>query len=315
MNRRLAWVALSLVTSLGPARIRKLAEALGGAEQIYERLDELRGTDFLSGRQLEALVRQAAYEEQMEELVYQWEGEGVRIITEEDDEYPTNLRGLPDAPGVLYLRGQLVPEDAKALAVVGTRSPTSEGEQMAYGLGRALAERGFTVVSGMALGVDTLAHLGALEAGGRTVAVLGGGVLNPFPKENAELAGSIEQAGAVLSEFQPYQSPSTKRFMLRNRVQAGMSLGTIVVEARGRGGSHVTARRCVDYGRHLFAVKWRQAKPEAEGIETLIRELGAIPIDGEDRLEEALAQLREPFEVRRAPGQPALFDGPNEAEE
>ncbi len=308
MTPRVAWVALSLVSSLGPRRIRRMVQMLGGVEQIYSRLEELRGTDLLTSQQWKTLERQRAHEAQIEELLYDWQAQGVTIVTEDDDAYPQNLRGLPDGPGVLYVLGGLRPEDRQALAVVGTRSPTEAGEKTAYDLGRALAERGYTVVSGMALGVDTLAHLGALEGGGRTLAVLGSGVLNPSPKENTELAPRIQEQGATLSEFHPYQTPATARFMLRNRVQAGLSLGVIVVEARARGGSHVTARRCVEYGRHLFAVRWREEKPEAEGTEILMSELGAIAIESLDALDEALAQLSEPFVPPALPTQRALFE-------
>ena len=307
MTTRLAWVALSLISSLGPGRVRKLVQALGGVEQIYERLEELRGTDLLTGQQYKALERQRLHQAQIEELLYEWQAQGVNILTEQEEAYPQNLRGLPDSPGVLYVLGELLPQDKQALAVVGTRSPTPAGEQMAYELGRALAGRGYTVVSGMALGVDTLAHLGALEGGGRTLAVLGSGVLNPSPKESGELAPRIQQQGALLSEFHPYQAPATKRFILRNRVQAGMSLGVIVVEARSRGGAHVTARHCVQYGRHLFAVRWEEAKPEAEGTEILISDLGAIPIASLAALDEALARLGEPFVIRPRAGQVSLF--------
>jgi len=171
-----------------------------------------------------------------------------------DDEYPAQLREVPEAPECLYVRGALAREDALAVAVVGSRLATEYGVGVAEGLGAALAARGITVVSGLARGIDSAAHRGALRVGGRTIAVLGSGADVIYPPENRRLAARIEGSGAVVSQFAPGTPPLAHHFPLRNRVIAGLSLGVVVVEAAERSGALITARLAAEFGREVMAV-------------------------------------------------------------
>jgi DNA processing protein len=180
----------------------------------------------------------------------------LRFVTILDPDYPANLRVVFNPPPFLVLRGVLVPEDARGVAVVGTRHPSEEGHRRARRLGRELGEAGITVFSGLAAGIDTAAHLGALEAGARTVAVLGHGLLRPvYPKENSELAETVSQHGALVSQFRP-DTPATKAtFPMRNVVTSGLSQGTIVVEASRTSGARMQARLAAEQGKHVWLLR------------------------------------------------------------
>src|SRR5262245_15790955 len=167
---------------------------------------------------------------------------GMRRVDRHDDEFPAPLRVIPEAPEFLYVRGMWVQEDALSVALVGSRRATEYGEGVAEELGAQLAARGVTVVSGLARGIDSAAHRGALRAGGRTIAVLGSGTDVVYPPENRQLAAEIERHGAVISQFAPGTPPLPHRFPARNRVIAGLALGVVVVEAADRSGALITAR-------------------------------------------------------------------------
>lgn len=177
-----------------------------------------------------------------------------RALTRDDVEYPAHLRGLPDAPDTLHVRGALAERDALAIAVVGSRRATPYGLEVAETLAADLAARGVTIVSGLARGIDTAAHRGALRVGGRTVAVLGSGVDVVYPQENGRLAEEIATHGALLSQFAPGTPPLPHHFPTRNAVIAGLSLAVVVVEAAERSGSLITARLAAELGREVLAV-------------------------------------------------------------
>jgi DNA processing protein len=201
---------------------------------------------------------------------------GIRRVGRHDDEFPAQLRVLPETPEVLYVRGALVREDALAVAVVGSRRATEYGESVAEELGAQLAARGVTVVSGLARGIDSAAHRGALRAGGRTVAVLGSGADVIYPPENRRLAALIEGSGAVLSQFAPGTPPLPHHFPLRNRVIAGLALAVVVVEAAERSGALITARLAAEFGREVMAVPGRVTSPASRGAHALIRDGAAL---------------------------------------
>jgi len=182
--------------------------------------------------------------------------ERLRFVTILDEDYPANLRLVFNPPPFLSLRGQIAPEDTRGVALVGTRHPSDEGVSRARRLGRELAEAGVTVYSGLATGIDTAAHLGALEGGGRTVAVLGHGLLRPvYPKENASLAESIAKTAALVSQFRP-DTPATRgTFPMRNVVTSGLSQGTIVVEASRTSGARMQARLAAEQGKHVWLLR------------------------------------------------------------
>ena len=215
-----------------------------------------------------AAVRQgAAFAQECERLEANW----AQLITFADAAYPDLLRWLPDPPPVLYVRGELLPEDNLAMAVVGSRRPSHYGQAMAKRFGAELAEHGFTVVSGLARGIDSLAHQGALQAGGRTIAVLGCGVNRIYPAEHRRLYDAIRDQGAVVSEFAFDTKPDRWNFPRRNRIISGLSLGVLVVAASDRSGSLHTAHHAVEQGREVFAVPGRIDVEDSRGTHRLIQ--------------------------------------------
>ncbi len=197
---------------------------------------------------------------------------GAKLITLEHPDFPLRLAEIYDPPLLLFVRGELLPEDAHCVGVVGTRRATPYGIRMAERFGRELAGRGVTVVSGMAAGVDAAAHRGAIEAGGRTIAVLGCGTDVVFPPQHADLMEDIADHGAVVSQFPMGMKPIRGNFPYRNRIISGMSLGTLVVEAPMRSGALITARQAAEQGREVFAIPGQLGVKNSEGPHALIRE-------------------------------------------
>lgn len=225
---------------------------------------------------------------------------GVRRLSRDDPEFPRLLRDIPLAPAELHVWGRLLDADALAVAVVGARHATPYGLEVAERLAFDLAARGVTVVSGLARGIDSAAHRGALEAGGRTIAVLGSGLDAIYPPENRRLAGRIAEHGAVLSQFAPRARALPYHFPERNRVIAGLALGVVVVEAAERSGSLITAGHAAELGREVMAVPGRVTSPLSRGAHGLLKD-GAAPVEG---WEDVVALMPRPFQalVTRAPG-------------
>lgn len=212
-----------------------------------------------------------------------------RDVALAQDEYPAHLRSIPSPPGMIAVVGQLIPADALAVAVVGSRHPTPYGQEMAGRLAGDLARRGVTIVSGLARGIDIAAHRAAIRAGGRTIAVLGSGIDVLYPAEHVADARAIVAAGAVLSQFPPGTPPLPRHFPVRNRVIAGLSLGVVIVEAAERSGSLITAGLAGDLGREVMAVPGRATSPESRGAHRLIKDGAALVESWED----VVAQLPE----------------------
>lgn len=206
----------------------------------------------------------------------------VRQIDRGDAEYPAHLREIPAPPDRLWVRGGLVDEDALAVAIVGSRRATPFGLELAERLAGDLAARGITVVSGLARGIDSAAHRGALEAGGRTIAVLGSGVDVVYPPENRRLAARIAERGALVSQFAPGARALAHHFPVRNRIIAGLSLGVVVVEAAEQSGTLITAGHAGDLGREVMAVPGRAGAPTSRGTHKLIRDGAALVESWED---------------------------------
>jgi len=188
-------------------------------------------------------------------LIEQLEGEGVHTITVIDPGYPANLRAIFNMPPMLFVRGALHDTDARAVAIVGTREASPEGLAKARELAADLSSRGITILSGMARGIDSAAHEGALEAGGRTIAVLGTGIHRVYPRENEALAQRIEAAGALVSQFWPDAPPTKFSFPMRNVVMSGMAIGTVVVEAGSTSGAKMQARFALEHGKRVFLLE------------------------------------------------------------
>ena len=206
----------------------------------------------------------------------------VRTLGREDAEYPALLRPVPTAPASLHVRGRLVDGDALAVALVGSRRATPYGLAVAETMAADLAARGVTVVSGLARGVDSAAHRGALRVGGRTIAVLGSGVDSVYPPENRRLADEIARQGALLSQFPPGTPPLPQNFPTRNAVIAGLSLAVVVIEAAERSGSLITARLAAELGREVLAVPGRVTAPESRGANRLIQDGAALALGWDD---------------------------------
>ena len=219
-----------------------------------------------------------------------------KLVTLEDPDYPLRLAEIYDPPLVLYVRGELHTADQHCVAIVGTRRATPYGIRMAERFGRELAARGLTVVSGMASGVDSAAHRGAIEAGGRTIAVLGCGVDVVYPPQNADLMHQIAQHGCVISQFEMGTKPARGHFPHRNRIISGMTLGTLVVEAPPRSGALITARQAAEQGREVFAVPGQVGVVNSQGPHSLIRE-GAKLVES---VEDILVELELPAGLRQA---------------
>jgi DNA processing protein len=256
------WLALTTVSGIGGVTARKLIERFGDVEAIFEATPE----ELIEvARVTEAMARQilAAPIAQLESELLSLSDEGIDLLTWDDKRFPKALRPLPDAPMVLFMRGALKRADDNAVAIVGTREPTPKAVEAAQTIGRELAARGLTVVSGLALGIDTAGHRGALEMG-RTIAVLGSGIRFIHPKENVELAEEIAGCGAVLSELHPNTPPKGQQLMARDRIISGLSRAVIVIEAGEKSGSLDTASKAVKQGRLVYAV------PGSAGTDQLI---------------------------------------------
>lgn len=224
---------------------------------------------------------------------------GARLITVLDRSYPANLRLIPDLPPFLFYRGELKADDARSVAVVGTRQATAAGIRSAWSVSTLLAEQGVTVVSGLARGIDTAAHRAALDAGARTIAVLGTGITRCYPSENRGLAEAITASGALVSQFWPTSSPSRYTFPRRNVVTSGISQGTVVIEATSTSGAKMQARLALDHGKKLFLI--RSLVTSQPWARDYVARRGAIEVDD---AKEVSAQLADPERVLRAAEQP-----------
>ena len=277
---------LALVPGVGPRIRRVLLDRFGTARAVLQaapsELLEIHGV----GPKLTSKIAGACRESDAEREIAICREHGIQILTEAEAAYPKVLREIPDPPGVLFVRGELKPEDALAIGIVGTRHPTQYGLRQAERLAASLARAGLTIISGLARGIDAAAHRGALAAGGRTVAVLGSGVLNIYPPEHQKLAEDVLARGAVLSESPPRAQPLAGTFPQRNRIISGMSLGILVVEAGSHSGALISARHAMEQGREVFAVPGRIDDRTSEGCHRLIRDGARLVERPEDILEE-----------------------------
>ena len=290
-------IHLSMVEGVGPAVTRKLLAYFGSPSAVLRaREKDLRAVDGV-GPKLAGNLAQAREKYHPDKLIALCEKENYQILTPKDIRYPALLRNIADPPVILYLYGTLQPEDNMALAVVGPRGMTYYGRKQTENLSRGLVKAGFTVVSGMARGVDGTAHRTAIGSGGRTIAVLGGGFQNIFPPEHQDLFHQIAEHGAVLSEFPPYQISLPGHFPQRNRVVSGMSLGVLVIESPLKGGSLITARMALDQDREVFAVPGPIDAAHSRGCNRLIKE-GAHLVESIDDILDNLGPL--PFPAARS---------------
>jgi DNA processing protein len=298
MDRRY-WVGFNLVKGIGAVRLQGLQNHFGDLQVAWQAPAEALHAAGLSPRVAER-VAQVRMSVDLEKYITRIAAQGIQIITWEDEFYPARLKEIDQSPPVLYQRGSLTPEDAWAVAVVGTRRVSAYGRQVTEELATFLASNGVTVVSGLARGVDAIAHQSALKAGGRTLAVLGCGVDRIYPPEHAQLAGKIIANGALLSDYAPGTPPDAANFPPRNRIISGLSMATVVVEAGETSGALITAQFAVDQGREVFAVPGNILAPQSKGTNRLIAQ-GAHPLlSARDLLDVLnLTRMTEQREVRR----------------
>ena len=286
MESKEAFIALNMIDHVGPVRVRQLLEHFGDAPAI------------LRASRQQLLATRGIGEDTAEAIVC-WETTinldaelkriadfGCQIFTQQDEEYPPHLREIYDPPVVLYVKGTLTARDRNAVAIVGSRQTTHYGLEVARKLAYQLGYVGVTVVSGGARGIDTAAHQGVLNAKGRTIAVLGTGINFVFPPENAELFERIAASGAIVTQFPFNRPPDKQSFPIRNRIVAGMTLGTVVVEASLTSGALITANFATEYGRQIFAVPGRIDSPRSKGCHELIKKGAKLCEGAEDILSE-----------------------------
>jgi DNA processing protein len=283
-NSRRYWIGFNLVKGIGATRMRALVDYFGDAQTAWNApADELQKAG-LGPKILENFlkVRQGV---DLDLIAEQIHNQGIEVLTWEDAAYPTRLNEISQPPPVIYTRGSLIPEDVWAVAVVGTRRATAYGRQVADEIGATLARSGVTVVSGLARGVDAIAHQAALQAGGRTLAVLGSGVDCIYPPENRRLAEQIIDHGALISDYPPGTSPDAANFPPRNRIISALSRAVIIVEAGKSSGALITAAFAAEQGREVFAVPGNIYAPQSQGTNLLIQQ-GARPyLDAQELLE------------------------------
>jgi DNA processing protein len=304
MTESEAYFAVNLVPHLGPIRVRRLAERLGSVEAILNaptsKLQEAEGI----GRELASKIYDGIRALDLDREKARVEEHGLQLITFADDNYPTSLREIYDPPLVLYAKGKVPSPWPRGVAVVGSRMTSSYGIEMAKKLSYQIAYAGVPVISGLARGIDTCAHQGALAAKGVTWAVIGCGLDQMYPPENQPLADLIcEKNGCVLSEFALGTPPDKRTFPMRNRIVSGLSFGVLVIEAGRESGALITARQALEQGRQVYAVPGRIDNPQAKGCHQLIKE-GATLVEGvEDILAstEFLLPMRDITVPRPAP--------------
>lgn len=275
-DERVYWLALNMVKGIGAVRFRNLLEAFGSAQAAWTASPTQLRAAGLGDKGIANFI-DAHEKVDLASILPDLQKHGVEAFTPQEDAYPRKLRELDQAPPVLYVRGALLPQDEWAVAVVGTRRVTSYGRQVAEELGAFLAHNGLTVISGLARGVDSLAHRAALQAGGRTIAVLGHGLDEVYPMENRGLADEIIASGALISDYALGTPPDAANFPPRNRIISGLSLAVVIVEAGEKSGALITAGFAAEQGREVFAVPGPIYAPQSKGTNMLIQR-GAHPL-------------------------------------
>jgi len=279
-------VRLACVPGIGSRLRRLLLERFGTPEGVFAASPaEISSVGRIS-RTLAANLSSLADNATADDVIALCRQQSVEILLEGTAAYPALLSRIDDPPGLLFVRGTLLPQDSLSVAIVGARHATAYGLKVAEQLGAALARSGYTVVSGLARGIDAAAHRGALRAGGRTIAVLGSGVLSIYPPEHADLAHEVIDSGALISELPPLTAPHEGTFPQRNRIVSGLSLGVVVVQAADRSGALITARLATEQGREVFAVPGAIDCRMSRGSHQLIRDGAKLVESVDDILEE-----------------------------
>ena len=291
--QKLDWIRLNLIRGLGPRLRQALLERFSTPESILQaQTSELLSVPGI-GRRLAQSISQAANRMEAIAEYSACHAKGFTLVTPYDAIYPASLKEIPDPPGTLYVHGRILESDALAFAIVGSRHATRYGLNQTSLLAAGLAKAGYTIVSGLARGIDTAAHRAAISAGGRTLAVLGSGLQQVYPPENQDLANEVAEQGAVLTEHALDHQPKSTSFPQRNRIISGLSLGVIVIEAAKRSGALITVRHALEQNRDVFALPGRADSRMSAGCHQLIRD-GAKLVENVDHILEELGPLSSP---------------------
>ena len=299
MNKHhLYWIGFNLVKGIGPVRFRALLDSFENAEVAWKASPQELRESGLNEKLIENFVtlRSNVSLDLIWERIYQL---GISVLTWEDEGYPDRLRDIPQSPPVLYVKGALAPEDDWSIAIVGTRRITAYGRQVTEKIAARMAQAGVTVISGLARGIDGVAHKAALDSGGRTIAVLGSGVDQIYPPEHRKLAMKIIEKGALVSDYPPGTKPEASNFPPRNRIISGLSMGTVIVEAGRRSGALITADFAAEQGKDVFAVPGNIFSPQSQGTNKLIRDGARVLLNPQEILETLdLTRIHELNEAR-----------------
>jgi DNA processing protein len=296
------WIGLSSIPGIGRVTFRKLVHHFGSPERALS--GSQRGLREIEGLTDKVVSEISAHpwREHAEREIAKAEESGVDIITEDNAAYPDALRLTPDRPLYLYVKGSLLPGDGNAVAIVGTRKPTHYGLTVTHRIAYEIASAGLTVVSGMARGIDTQAHRGALAAHGRTIAVLGCGIDVAYPPENRGLMEEISRTGAVVTENPFGTQPESGYFPARNRIISGLARGTVIIEAAEDSGSLITAKFALEQGRRLLAVPGNIGSPNSRGTNSLIKQGATLVESTNDILQEL--EIKKPKAEQERPSRP-----------
>ena len=286
------WIALSDVPDIGPVTARKLLAIYKKPEAVfkapYKELANIRGIGPAKAKNIKGYSEWGKIDAQLKKL----DANGIKTVSFSNKDYPEMLKNIEDAPIVLYIKGIIQKEDRYAVAIVGSRKYSSYGKLAAEKLSSELSSMGFTIVSGMARGIDTLAHTAAINSGGRSIAVLGSGIDVPYPPENRGLMEKLAASGCVISEFPPGTLPERENFPKRNRIISGLSLGVLVVEATADSGSLITASCALEQGKEVFAVPGNINSVNSKGTNDLIKKGAKLVQSAEDVIEELAPILK-----------------------
>jgi DNA processing protein len=279
------WVVFNNIPGIGRVRFTQLEKYFGNLENAWKASAGELGASGIDSAALKAIARyrsDISLDEEMEKL----QRYGIKVVTCKNDDYPSRLKEIYDYPPVIYIRGTLLPEDEWCLAVVGTRRASAYGKQVTEELVADLAQSKITIISGLARGIDTIAHKSALKAGGRSLAVFASGLDIVYPSENTRLARDIMEQGCIISEYPLGTKPRAENFPRRNRILSGLSMGVMVIEAGETSGAMITARMALEQNREVFAVPGSILSPVSRGANRLIQEGAKLVRDYQDILEE-----------------------------
>lgn len=277
------WVALIRIPGIGPRTFARLVARFGSPQQVLAAPErELVALGRLTQEMVTQIIACGRDLDQLDVQLAAIADDSIAILTHDSSEYPANLAACGESPPVLFVRGQITQADQRAVAVVGTRSPSRAAAKAAEQIAQSLAAQGVTVVSGLAIGIDTAAHRGALAAGGRTLAALGSGLRCIYPQRNLRLSDRIALCGALVSEVLPDTTVSAENLLARNRTIAGLSRAVVVVQSQARGGAIVAAQHARDFGRPVFCLDWPEPRFH-EGTQQLL-DMGAALLSSPDEL-------------------------------